>query len=270
MSYPMKYMLKSLTPIWCMIVALLIFGCDSDSDKAGTFVGDSKALGNGTVRSWVRTDASGNPEAVGVTLTEAVLTNLPQQAVGHKAHRAMGETALALPDNVETPFNHISFDWNPQGHEPPGLYDLPHFDVHFYMITQAERDAINPANADFEAKAAARPAEALIPAGYIQTPGAVPRMGAHWLDAATPELNGQVFTKTFIFGFFDAKMSFFEPMITKAYLESVRDMSGQAVTTAIPQPLQFAQPGYYPTQYTIRYDATEKEYTVALEGMTRR
>ncbi|HMB92156.1 MAG TPA: DUF5602 domain-containing protein [Rhodothermales bacterium] len=270
MSYPMKYMLKSMTPVWCLIIALLMFGCDADDDKAETFVGESQALGNGTVQSWVRTDASGNPEAIGVTLTEAALTNLPTQSAGHKAHAMMGEQPLALPDNVQTPFNHISVDWNPQGHEPPGLYDLPHFDFHFYMISEAQRDAINPANTDFEAKAAARPGDALIPAGYIQTPGAVPRMGAHWLDAATPELNGQVFTKTFIYGFFDAKMNFFEPMITKAYLESVRTMSGQAVTTPIPQPQQFAQAGYYPTQYSIRYDAAKKEYTVALEGMTRR
>jgi hypothetical protein len=46
------------------------------------------------------------------------------------------EFTLALPkEAAPTAYNHIGIDWNPQGHEPQGIYDKPHFDFHFYMIT---------------------------------------------------------------------------------------------------------------------------------------
>jgi hypothetical protein len=27
----------------------------------------------------------------------------------------------------------VGLNWNPHGHIPPGVYDLPHFDFHFYI-----------------------------------------------------------------------------------------------------------------------------------------
>ena len=53
-------------------------------------------------------------------------------------------------------------------------------------------------------------------AGYVYAPGTeVPMMGGHWVDPKAPELNGQVFTKTFLYGSYNGKMIHFEPMITK-------------------------------------------------------
>ncbi len=44
-------------------------------------------------------------------------------------------------------------------------------------------------------------------------------------------------------------------------------LQGQtSVTTPIKQPSVFQKSGYYPTQYSIRYDPIAKEYTVALEN----
>jgi hypothetical protein len=34
-----------------------------------------------------------------------------------------------------TAFNHIVMSWNPIGHQPEGVYDVPHFDVAFSTIT---------------------------------------------------------------------------------------------------------------------------------------
>ena len=31
------------------------------------------------------------------------------------------------------PLKWALLNWNPHGHIPPGIYDRPHFDVHFYM-----------------------------------------------------------------------------------------------------------------------------------------
>jgi hypothetical protein len=60
-------------------------------------------------------------------------------------------------------------------------------------------------------------------------------------------------------------MIHFEPMITKAFLESKPDFS-----QVIQVPTSYAKSGYYPTRYSVRYDVVRREYTIALEGMTWR
>jgi hypothetical protein len=42
------------------------------------------------------------------------------------------------------------------------------------------------------------------------------------------------------------------------------------ITEYIKLPQKYARPGYYPTKYSLSYDAKNKEYTVALVGMTLR
>jgi len=54
-------------------------------------------------------------------------------------------------------------------------------------------------------------------------------------------------------------------MITRAYL-----LTKPNVTEPLKLPARYLRPGYYPTQYSVKYDAEKKEYTVALEGMTLR
>jgi hypothetical protein len=74
----------------------------------------------------------------------------------------------------------------------------------------------------------------------------VPKMGLHWLDLTSPELNGQQFTQTFIYGSYNGNVNFYEPMITKAFLD---------VTTSFqrnfPVPAKFKTAGYYPTKMRI-------------------
>lgn len=265
----MKSLLKTnLFLPFFLIVSLAAAGCDffhgDDADRATTY-GPAQALGNGSVRSYVTLD-DGEPTAIGLTFSEAALTNLPA-GNEHGTH----EVVLALPaETAVAPYNHISFDWNPQGHEPPGVYDRPHFDIHFYMISEAERDAITPTDPDFEAKSNKQPAAQYVPAGYVQTPGGIPRMGAHWVDPTSPEFTEDGFSRTFIYGFWDGHMAFLEPMITKAFIESVKASQDQTVSFPIPQPPAVEKPGYYPAQYSVRYDARAKTYTIALEGLKRR
>lgn len=94
---------------------------------------------------------------------------------------------------------------------------------------------------------------------------AVPRMGVHWVNPTSPELNGKPFTHTFIFGTYDGELIFAEPMITRAFLESKPNFSAP-----VPAPKQFAVDGYHPTGYSIRWDESAKEYRVALTGLTSR
>jgi hypothetical protein len=60
-------------------------------------------------------------------------------------------------------------------------------------------------------------------------------------------------------------VNFVEPMVTKAFLETKPN-----ITIPLKQPAAFPKRGYYPTSYSMKYDATRQEYTVSLDGLTLR
>ncbi|MDH3376691.1 MAG: hypothetical protein OEQ39_06945 [Gammaproteobacteria bacterium] len=95
-------------------------------------------------------------------------------------------------------------------------------------------------------------------------------MESHWLDPSSPELSGERFSQTFIYGSYEGRVTTLEPMITHAFIESVRAQASQVVTMEVPQPRLVAKPGRYPTPLSVRYDAELTEFTVALEGLTHR
>ena len=254
-----------------VIGATVVLACsDSTSPTAPQIrYGASLPFAQGTARSFVELDASGTPTALGIALTEGGLSGLPATSSTPSPTALM--VSLALPAEASgTGFDHAELGWNPNGHEPPQLYGQPHFDAHFYMVSQATQMAILPNDPQFATKAANFPAADLVPTTYVPPPGmpaasAIPQMGVHWTSLGAPELNGQPFTSTFIFGSWDGQFIFVEPMVTKAYLETHPN-----ATTTIPQPARWNRAGRYPTTYTVAYDAASKEYRFVLGGLTKR
>ena len=261
--------LRSL-PLLALVLAVGL-GCDG-SDLAGpdVVVGERATFGGAEARAWVLTDdgtAAGVPQAVGVTFgADALATLLADHVPTGDPMHGMFELPLDLPDVEGLPFDHVTLDWNPAGHEPAGLFDRPHVDVHFYLLTPAERDAISPADPEWEAKLAAMPEARFIPAGYVPTPGGVPRMGAHWIDTADPTYaEGGAFSEVLIYGFYDGRMGFVEPMLTETFIAG-----RQSVDEALAVPAEWPEAGYFPTRYTASYDAETDEYTVTLADLVRR
>lgn len=238
------------------------------ASKAVLAYGPSVPLGEGQAKAYLILE-DGKPIELGVALSERALFGLPAPS-GHgaphgDAHHEMEEYILDLPHANPTPFRSVQLNWNPAGHEPPGIYDLPHFDFHFHLITNAERLAIDPADPAFTQKAAKYPGDAFLPPGYVApAPVAIPFMGVHWVDPTSPELRGEKFTETMIYGTWDGRLIFIEPMITREFLASRPDF-----TTSIAVPPRFAAPGYYPSTYAIRWDGQAKEYRVSLGGFAR-
>ena len=142
-----------------------------------------------------------------------------------------------------------------------------HFDVHFYMIPPAAREAIRPEDPDFMAKAARHPEPRFVPVDHVppHEPEPVPGMGVHWVDATTPELQGEPFTHTLLYGSWDGRFIFIEPMVTKAVLEE-----RQTIAAPVKQPAEVAVPGRYPTQYRIEFDARHREHRITLDGLVAR
>jgi hypothetical protein len=240
-------------------IAMLFAAC---SDNNGTsspeeFIGEKISIGNGQAWTFINVDAEGVPTAIGVRFDSEVLEGLPTGSM------FADEFILNLSQAVTVePYDHFTMDWNEHGHESPGVYDIPHFDFHFYFMTEAERNLIKPTDDDqFNAPMEAR----YLPPDYLETPGGVPHMGAHIIDLLSPEIAGSgIFTYTFIYGKYKAEINFLEPMVTQAFLESK-----STIRKEIRQPQQWQKEGYYPQDYTISYDADTDVYEVALVNLKR-
>ena len=220
-------------------------------------------VGNGMARTYIILN-HGVPSELGIALSERALDGLPAPS---GAQVDTHKWDLRLPAQNPTQYQLVELDWNPAGHPPPMIYTVPHFDFHFYTISQAERDAILP-GPNFVAQTENVPPAEFLPPGYMpdRMPNGsligIPMMGVHWESASSPEFHGHPFTSTFIYGSWDGHVTFNEPMVTLAYLQSHPDSVG---TIAVPA--AFEQPGYHPTAYRVTYDTQAKEYRVGLVGL---
>jgi hypothetical protein len=228
-------------------------------------------LGEGRARSYVLLN-KGVPVEVGIALDERALDGLRgpmamppgEGGEGHN-HVDFDSYVVPMPAQNPTPYTFVELDWNPAGHEPANVYTVPHFDFHFYKISVAERDAIVPTDPAFMTKSATVPSPEYLPAfAFSPLPRvAVPRMGVHWIDVRSPEIqpppNNKPFTTTFLTGTYDGAVIFQEPMITRAYILSKPNIEMQ-----IPVAERVSPAGYYPSAYSITYDAQAKEHRIAL------
>ena len=244
-----------------MSAVALALGAEAWAAEARIHAGEPVAVGNGSARVIVAADDSGAPTSVSVVLSADALEGLP----GAEPGREVWEYVLPMPaDAPSTGYDHIGLDWNPKGHIPEGVYSVPHFDVHFYLVSGAERDAISYRGENAE-RARQAPDGRLVPAGYVVPPeSAVERMGTHGLNPQGPEFNGQPFTHAFLYGYHAGRLVFVEPMLTLDFLRQRGD-----VTVPVPTPEAYSESGWYPTRYRIGFDPDRGEYRVALTGLRR-
>src|SRR5690606_2196794 len=142
--------------------------------------GTPSKLGNGMARTYVVVDAKDGqrPLELGVAIDQDGLQGLPAD---------MRMLHMPFPNHAPEPYTFMMLDWNPPGHEPPGAYDVPHFDFHFYWQAESEVMAIDPSDPDFASKANALPSGDFLPPFYIlpippflpPSAIAVPGMGVH-------------------------------------------------------------------------------------------
>ena len=247
----------------CLMVTFLSGCSDDDGDPTASIspvllTGPAVTVGDGQAWTEVTYDPDGAPTGVYVVMTPGALDNLPD------GHLPSHEFTLPLPDGADVaPYDHATLDWNAHGHAPPGVYDVPHFDVHFYFMSAAERDLIGPNDTtEFN-----RPLPATqLAEMYLETPGGAPRMGAHVIDLQSPEVNGSgPFTHTYIYGKYNGQLTFIEPMVAESFLRSQPD-----IEVPIRQPAEFPEAGYYPESYVVAYDASTDTYRIGLHDLNFR
>jgi hypothetical protein len=241
-----------------ILLSVAFIGCKKENDiSPQTFYGTAVSLGDDSARSFVILEADGQPLLIGIQFGEDALNNLPVHTMaGMRDHMY----SLSLPVQAKASgIDHLEINWNPMGHDP-FPYLQPHFDFHFYYVGQQERNIV-VAGAD-----TVRVPEQYVPKDYISTITAEKNMGVHWIDTTSQELRGSNFTQTLIYGFYKGKMTFIEPMVTRAFLQSQPNFSA-----SIKQPAAFqVEKYYYPTNYQIKYDAAKRKYQITLTGLKRR
>lgn len=223
--------------------------------KVKTYYGQAISVGEGVGKAWVSVDEKGNPTAIGVDVSEEAILSMGDE---------FEDFLFPLPKQASrTPIDHLTLEWNPHGHDPTGVYDKSHFDLHFYLMPEQDRLAIPGKMPPYMDPA---PAAKYMPDNYLQGPGVVPAMGVHWVDLLSDEFKPDgAFTKTFIYGTYGGKFTFYEPMFTRNYLNTKpHDVVN------IRQPQAFARSGYYPTSYSVIYKSEPKEYTFSLNNLTYR
>ena len=226
-----------------------------------SYEGAPVTIGNGTARVVVRCDAKGSPLSVGVMLSSGALSGLPE-AANSQTSEGQWEYRLPMPSKgPKTGYAQVMVDWNPQGHPPPHVYTVPHFDFHFYMMSSQQVQQVSFTG---PGDAAAEVADAsLVPSGYKVVPEtAINKMGVHAVDLAAPEFRGKPFTATFIYGYYKGRLTFVEPMVTLAFLRS-----RPAFVQPVSAPARYSTPGYYPHSYEVQYDASGQSLWIALGGL---
>lgn len=222
-------------------------------------------------------EKSGKPLMLGVWMTKP----------GFDAITSGGSTHyhLDLPAVDGVPFTYAGIDWNEAGHPPAPVWTVPHFDFHFYRLDEAAVHDIPFGVATYSLP------DSAVPKHYVtETPRLlIPAMGEHLFDER--EAHDRTATHTLIYGAYDPSINpaipsgtvttpfgevptyegdgtgeliFVEPMVTEAFMASLR--SGRSeVRSKFPTPTGFAEAGYYPTSYAIRYYGAADAFLVTLE-----
>ncbi|MEY3433562.1 MAG: hypothetical protein RL131_1498, partial [Bacteroidota bacterium] len=112
-----------------------------------TYYGEYVTMGEGLARTYVKSTRDGRPIAVGIEFNHDAMMGYDMhsghdmgtmEGEGDEHEHESGNTFLIpFPTNmmVNMPYSHVSVDWAAMGHGPEMVYDIPHFDVHFYIVS---------------------------------------------------------------------------------------------------------------------------------------
>ena len=274
-----------------LLVTIVSTGTGTSQVSANQAHGWQMALGNGRATSFAVWRDTGVPGSVGIRISAEALSSLPTQPSDHHhcvdkngdgtiAHSTecaeTHEYVIPLPEAAsqrdDMPFKWVLLNWNLRGHGPPGVYDVPHFDVHFMMAPIADIFAIRAGpcgpelvNCDDFATAKIPLADGLMHPDFVDVDAVVPAMGNHLIDLTGAEFTGEPFTRSWIYGMYRGRVTFYEEMVSLAYLQSQPD---SCRTIKTPPAVEVS--GHYPTQRCVRYDPAANDYVISMEDFEYR
>lgn len=285
--------MRAFLPAAALVCVTMFLGCTpapaTDAPPA-EILGPGSEMGRGEVYTYARFGAAGTPAELGVAFAAGALDDLPtahsdgRRCMDNDGDGRMDlatecagwhEWVLPLPSEAsrrgDIPFKWVLLNWNAHGHIPPGVYDSPHFDVHFMMARIEDVFAIQRGTCGPELvrcdqfEIARRPLPAgYVPSGFQDVEAVAPAMGNHLIDLGGPEFGGEPFTRTWIYGTYGGRVTFWEEMTTLAYLSGNPDGCFDIET-----PPAVESTGYYPTRVCYAPGAPG-EVRLSLQGFELR
>jgi len=250
---------------------------------------------DGEVLAYATTNPAGKLSSIGVHLDAAAFAAFDEKG-GHRDEPFAAH--LHSPDVDTHQFTFNGFHYNPEGHPPPEIYTVPHFDFHFYFIEESVVEAIDggpmPDQLPFVGLADYDIPDEQFPPGYNFEKHRliVRQMGEHLLDGTAPEFQGEDFTHTNAYGVWDpsvdleskdgcediqeldledvpvyrgdgeGRLQFVEPMVTTDFISDDLD---EETEVEIATPDVFPVADDYPTTYVVQPDGEGGVY-VSIDG----
>jgi hypothetical protein len=241
-----------------MAAGLVLLGCAGEPESVDV-AGECGDAYGGTICTWAQMSGA-DVVSVGATVPLASIEGAPADEHMHWPPRAA--TALDLPADAApiSGLMHLTTFWEPMGH-PPGPYLTPHFDFHFYLISQEERNAIDCSESG---KPVALPVgygmiDVALPPDMVAMTGTstlvglcVPQMGMHSLLVTELE-SEDTFRGSMVIGYYQQKPIFIEPMISREMLMEKRSFT-------LPIPEIPGASGNYPREFRADFDDATQSY----------
>ncbi|MGD8320959.1 MAG: hypothetical protein PVJ02_10900 [Gemmatimonadota bacterium] len=212
------------------------------------------------VCTWAVMDGD-RPVELDATVPMALVQAVPADAEMVWPPKELASVPLPAEAKKALGIDHLGINWEAHGH-PPAHFMEPHFDFHFYNITQSQVGAIDCSD---DAK------PGVLPAGYalpdVDVPGlgtlvglCVPLMGMHAMEESETR-DPAPFQASLMLGYYAGKPIFFEPMVSRARL-----LQGADFELDVPAVDDLPAGVRYPTTMRAVYDPAQKEYRLVLTG----
>lgn len=222
--------------------------------------GESIEVGNGAVTAYVTTRKEDTVASLGVHIDGAAMDAFADREVEANLDFP-AETATGDPIDHHQ-FRFVRFEYLPNGHVPEGIYDVPHFDFHFFMLDEQTVEAIEPHPAQYTIPKAQMPKNHIRPPladtdgdGEPDTPLVEKRRGEPITDPSFSEYQeGGEFTHTHLYGGYDpdgdgtGRLTLLEPMITTDFVDQLDTLLEVELQT----PSAYFTADEYPMSYVMQ------------------
>ena len=244
---------KNITTSVALVLSAVITAPALAQEAHSTSRSCSRVL-ESQVCTWVVMEGGAAVE-LGATFAMAIVEAVPSDPEMVWPPEQLATVALPAEARTALGIDHLGINWEAHGH-PPTPFLTPHFDFHFYNLSQSEIHAIDCSD---DTKPPRLPARYALP--DIDVPGmgvlvglCVPRMGMHAI--AEEELEAtDPFQASLIVGYYGGDVIFFEPMVS---LERLLEKSDFALQ--VPKIENLPAGVHYPSEFRAEYDAAGKQY----------
>lgn len=222
------------------------------SDTGGTSSSCATVMGS-QVCTWVTVE-EGSATELGATIPLSLVQSVSTDVEMIWPPRELATVRFPREARELLGIDHLGLNWEAHGH-PPATFVTPHFDFHFYTISEDDVRAIDCSD---ESKPDELPSTYALP--DVDVPGmgrfvglCVPSMGMHAMPGDDVD-ETDPFSASMLVGYYGREPIFLEPMVSRQRLLERTDFS-------LPMPRVVAGRGArFPRAFRAEYDAHAEAY----------